>query len=191
MSNQTFKDFLLDDTIYSINTFDKLYSREKFVNGFVLYRKYTRKDVLRILNWVKNEVGLNVGGYKISQDESNCPIFVNYKKGEDISDTTKYADQFKNKYEFEWMTKSGRSLTSREIVLMQNNEYIRLPLFVKKSNDEGEEHYYMGDVTPIKESIKETTMELLEKNKDVRVVKVVFSMNTPVEDSIYDYITEN
>jgi superfamily II DNA or RNA helicase/HKD family nuclease len=190
LNNATFKHYLLDSTKYSIDSFNRLYQKEKFINGFVLYRKYSRKDVFRILNWSKKPVELNVGGYMISQDESNCPIFVNYKKEDHISDTTKYEDHFLNKYEFSWMSKSNRTLKSREIVLMQTQN-IRLPLFVKKSNDEGDEFYYMGDVTPIVDSFEQTIMKDSKNKKDVSVVKVVFSMNTPVEDNIYDYITEN
>lgn len=89
------------------------------------------------------------------------------------------------------MSKSGRTLKSREIVLMQNNSAIRLPLFIKKSNIKGEEHYYMGDITPIIKSIEQTSMNVKDNDKGTSVVKVVFSMNSPVEDSIYDYITEN
>lgn len=190
LNNATFKHYLLDNIKYSIDSFNRLFQKEKFVNGFVLYRKYSRKDVFRILNWSKNPVGLNVGGYMISHDESNCPIFVNYKKEDHISDTTKYEDHFLNKYEFAWMSKSNRTLKSREIVLMQTKN-IRLPLFIKKSNDEGDEFYYMGDVTPIVDSFEQTIMKDSKNKKDVSVVKVVFSMNTPVEDNIYDYITES
>ena len=60
----------------------------------------------------------------------------------------------------------------------------------KKSNDEGTDFYFMGDITPIENSFIQTTLSD-DNGKPVSVVKVVFTMNTPVEDNIYDYITEN
>ena len=56
-------DFLMDSVNYSIRTYDNLYDNSKFYSGFVLYRKYSRKDVFRILNWTENPVAQNVGGY--------------------------------------------------------------------------------------------------------------------------------
>ena len=40
--------------------------------------------------------GTKFGGYKMSSDGSNCPIFTTYKKEENISETTKYEDRFLN-----------------------------------------------------------------------------------------------
>ena len=64
---------------------------------------------------------------------------------------------------------------------------MRIPLFIKKSNDEGLDFYYMGDVTPDLESFKQTSIER-EDNKPVPIVKLIFKMNEPVKDSIFNYI---
>ena len=39
-------------------------------------------------------------------------------------------------------------MSSPEVILWKNqkNNNVRLPLFVKKSDDEGDEHYYIGDL---------------------------------------------
>ena len=191
LENVTFRNYLLDNIEYSINTFNRLFELSKFDNGFVFYRKYSRKDVFRILNWARNPVGLNVGGYMLSQDDLNCAIFVNYHKEESISETTKYEDHFVNNNEFGWMTKSNRNLKSREVQLINSyNKKLRLPLFIKKNNDEGDEFYYMGDITPIEKSIKVDTL-LSENKKYVSVVKINFTMNQPVENGIFNYITKN
>lgn len=192
IQNSIFLKFLKDNLFYSIEMFNKAYHVEKFNKGFILYKKYSRKDVFRILNWKTNPLAQNVGGYIISPDKTNCPIFVNYKKDDHISDTTKYEDHFINRFEFGWMSKSKRTLNSPDVLAIQNhNTTLRLPLFIKKSNDEGNDFYYMGDVKPISGSFQQTTMEDKESNKNVSVVKVVFSMNSPVEDGIYNYITDN
>jgi superfamily II DNA or RNA helicase/HKD family nuclease len=188
LKNSTFLSFLSDNIAYSIKSFDNLFDKTKFIGGFVLYRKYSRKDVFRILNWSSNPVAQNVGGYMVSTDKSNCPIFVNYHKEESISNTTKYDDGFLNNSEFEWMSKSKRKLTSPDVqVIMNHRNGLRLPLFIKKNNDEGAEFYYMGDITPIDGSFVQTTLP--DKEKEVSVVKIRFTMNHPVEDAIFKYLT--
>ena len=191
ISNPTFKTYLLDNISYAVKTFNAQFLKEKFIDGFVLYRKYSRKDAFRILNWDTNPLAQNVGGYIISSDKSNCPIFVNYHKQEDISNTTKYEDGFINNSEFEWMSKSKRTLTSPDVLTIRNyKKGLRLPLFIKKNNDEGTEFYYMGDVTPIDNTFEQTTMPA-DNGKQVSVVKITFSMNHSVEDSIFEYITND
>ena len=187
--NKTFASFLLDSVEYSIGTFNQLFDINKFNNGFVLYRKYSRKDVFRILNWKRNPVAQNVGGYIISPDKSNCPIFVNYHKENAISNSTKYEDHFISNEQFAWMSKSKRTLNSPDVKTIEVGVNLRIPLFIKKSNDEGAEFYYMGDIKAIPESFEQTTMPA-DNGKTVSVVKVKFQMTHLVEDSIYNYIID-
>ena len=88
-----FKNHLIDNTNYSILKFERLFGLKKYVGGFVLYNKYSRKDVFRILNWDKNPLAQNVGGYMFNPERTNCAIFVTYHKSDEISDTTKYLDK--------------------------------------------------------------------------------------------------
>lgn len=188
LKNKFFLDFLLDSAQYSIHAFDTLFSEDKWINGFVLYRKYSRKDVFRILNWDKNPVAQNVGGYILSQDKKNCALFVNYEKEDDISATTKYEDKFLNNSELAWMSKSKRTLESPDVqAIMNYKSGLRLPLFIKKSNVEGNEFYYMGDVTPKQDGFEQSSMPG-DNGKTVNVVKVIFSMDTPVEETMFEYI---
>lgn len=189
LDNVTFFTFLMDVLTYSQITYDSFFEKTKYIDGFILYRKYSRKDVFRILNWDKNPIAQNVGGYMIRSDKRNCPIFVTYHKDENISDTTKYHDGFINHYEFEWMSKSKRTLNSPDVVAIRNyKEGLRIPLFIKKSNGESNDFYYMGDITPINDSIEQTTMPD-GKDGHVSVVKMRFLMHRPVEDSVYEYLT--
>lgn len=186
-----FKRFLLDSVKYSIYEFDRLFDAEKWQNGFVLYRKYSRKDVFRILNVKENPVAQNVGGYLVSPDNSHCPIFVNYHKEDHISESTKYEDEFVNNKEFDWMSKSNRTMNSNDVqsILGQNGP-IRLPLFIKKNNDEGMDFYYMGEVKPVLDQVKQTTMQNNE-GKQLSVVKIRFNLNDPVAQNMYTYLQEN
>ena len=63
-----------------------------------------------------------------------------------------------------------------------------MPLFIKKSNDEGTEFYYMGDLTPIDSSFKQSLMST-DDGKKVSVVQINFTLSHPVEESIYSYLT--
>jgi len=189
LKNETFLWFLNDMLDYSENIYDRNFDKNKYVNGFILYQKYSRKDVFRILNWDQNPLAQNVGGYLIHPQKKNCPIFVNYHKEEHISSTTKYEEGFVNNSEFEWMSKSRRTLNSNDVVTIRNySKGLRILLFIKKSNAESDDFYYMGDVTPIDDSFEETTL-VDENNKNVSVVKVRYKMKHPVEDNIYEYIT--
>ena len=187
LDNSICKKFLLDSVYYSIDMYNKKSSNTTFNDGFNLYQKYSRKDVFRILNWNQNPLAQNVGGYIISQDKTNCPIFVNYHKEEDISATTKYEDNFIDNNNFTWMSKSKRKLTSPDILTIKNNHDLRIPLFIKKSNDEGLEFYYMGDLKPTKNGFEQTSMPAAD-GKEVSVVRVNFHISHTVDDDIFNYI---
>ena len=183
--------FLLDSVNYSIHEFDRFFDLEKWQNGFILYRKYSRKDVFRILNVEENPVAQNVGGYLVSPDNKHCPIFVNYHKEEHISESIKYEDEFVNNKEFDWMSKSNRTLNSSDVQsILGKNGPIRLPLFIKKNNDEGTDFYYMGEVKPELNNVQQTTM-LNDIGAQLPVVKIRFQLANPVISSIYNYLQEN
>ncbi|MGB2739806.1 MAG: DEAD/DEAH box helicase [Cognaticolwellia sp.] len=185
-----FRHYLKDSINYSIYKFNRMYESENWREGFSLYEKYSRKDVFRILNVETNPVAQNVGGYLVSADNTHCPIFVNYHKDEDISDSIKYEDEFINNKEFSWMSKSNRKLVSKDVQsILGNNGKIRLPLFIKKSNDEGIEFYYMGDVQPEKNKVEQTLMNS-GVGKEVSVVRFIFSLSPPVSDEMYQYLRE-
>ena len=48
---------------YAIDKNKKEYSNRYKNTDFCLYSKYTYEDVCRLLNWEKNIVPLNIGGY--------------------------------------------------------------------------------------------------------------------------------
>lgn len=185
-----FKRFLLDSADYSIFEFNRLFDHRSWQNGFVLYRKYSRKDVFRILNVSENPVAQNVGGYLVSPDNAHCPIFVNYHKEDHISASTKYEDEFVNNKEFDWMSKSNRTISSNDVQsILGYKGFIRLPLFIKKNNDEGTDFYYMGEVSPDLAQVKQTTMQN-DQGKQIPVVKIRFNLASPVTTTMYSYLHE-
>lgn len=187
LSNPTFHSYLLDSVYYGITRFDQTFDLGKYLDGFLIHHKYSRKDICRILNWEKNEES-TMFGYSIKYN--TCPIFVNYHKDENIAASTKFEDKFINNSYFQWFSKPRRNIESKDVSAIKNhNNELRLSLFIKKSNGEGSDFYYMGDVKPVQESFEETTI-LDDHGKSVSVVKVIFKLNQPVEDSLYDYLTK-
>lgn len=161
-------------------------------NNFSLYQRYSRKDVFRLLNWKVNPIAQNVGGYMVSKDKKDCAIFVNYHKEDSISESTKYHDRFASRSEFIWMSKNKRTLNSPDVksIVSQKKYDMRIPLFVKKSNSEGLEFFYIGDLAYLKNSAIEKKIKT-DKNKTVSVVEMKFLINQPVDKKIYDYIIES
>jgi hypothetical protein len=187
LQNQTFLFYFEDLINYSVLTYRQIFKAKNYRQGFLLYEKYSRKDVCRILNWKFNEES-TIYGYKVKNNA--CPIFVTYKKKEGISKSTQYEDKFISNTEFEWFSRSNRKIKSKEIQSIINyKKGLKLPLFIQKSNDEGHEFYFMGFVNPIDESFSETTI-INDKKKKIPIVKILFNMNDPVEDNLYNYITK-
>jgi len=153
LSNPTFKDFLLDSVNYSIVTFENSYKKEYYENGLILYNKYSRKDVCRLLNWEK-DVSSTVYGYRTNDGATPC--FVTYHKSDDIESTIKYNDHFINQSTFAWESRSNRRLDSGEIKGVINSN--RILLFIKKEDGEGTDFYFMGDVSIINDSIQQSYM---------------------------------
>lgn len=180
LNNEIFRVFLLDAVDYSINAFDKTFNRTYYRDGLVLFNKYSRKDVCRLLNW-KNDISSTVYGYRTRNEITPC--FVTYHKSDDIDDTIKYNDHFISPSVFAWESRSNRKLSSSEIQSVIDSK--RILLFVKKEDAEGTDFYYMGDASIISDSIKQDVMP----NSEVPIVHFKFQLNQPVTDELYNYIT--
>jgi superfamily II DNA or RNA helicase/HKD family nuclease/SOS-response transcriptional repressor LexA len=179
LTNQCFKNSLLDSINYSITTFENSLKTGKYSNGLILYNKYSRKDVCRLLNWEK-DISSTLYGYRTNQGITPC--FVTYHKSDEIEGSINYKDHFINPATFAWDSRSNRSLDSPEINNVVNSE--RILLFVKKTDGEGTDFYFMGDVSIIPGSIKQGSMA----DSNSPVVHFNFQLEQPVIDSLYDYI---
>ena len=184
------KKYLLDLCNAAIARFMSEFDLNNYVNGFRRGGKYTRKDVFRILQWDKLPNAQNVGGYIVSPDRTNCPIFVTYHKEEEISETTKYEDRFINPGHLVYMSKSRRTLASPDVSTIANHVEInmRIPFFAKKNNDEGLGFYYFGELTALTEKFEDTMMPG-DAGTSVSVVKMEFLMDRPVDYRLYKYLT--
>lgn len=150
LSNGEFYDILQELVEFGISRYERDYSNTYDQTDFVLYQKYTYEDVCRLLNWEQNEVPLNIGGYKYDRKTKTFPVFINYDKAEDISDTTKYEDHFVPGFRDRLIaiSKSGRSLQSEDVqnFLKAKERGIHVELFVRKNKDDkiSKEFYYLG-----------------------------------------------
>lgn len=154
-------------------------------NPFRLYEKYSREDVLRILNWERFMNGQNIGGYKIKYN--TCPIFVTYNKKEDISETINYEDHFISKDTFNWMSRNNRKTSSPELEPLINYNGMETLLFIQKSNDEGIEFYFIGNLEPICYKQVYRTIE----GKEHPIVNFRFKIQTEVKDELYSYFVND
>lgn len=179
ISNSVFKKFLRDAANYSIQSFNKSFDRYKFVDGFVRYNKYGRKDVCRVLNW-NLDVSSTVYGYRTSNGVTPC--FVTYHKSDEVSESTSYNDHFINQVTFAWESRSRRRIESEEIQNVINSK--RILLFVKKEDGEGTDFYYLGDCKIVNGSIREDKMP----GTNISVVHFSFELDKPVENDLYEYI---
>ena len=182
ITSQVFVDHLNDALKYGFFKYANMYSSQ---DKFRLYEKYSREDVLRILNWDYFMNGQNIGGYKIKYN--TCPIFVTYNKSEDISETINYEDHFINKETFNWMSRNNRKTSSPELEPLINYNDLDVELFIQKNNDEGIEFYYIGQLTPLK-------YKQLYRNidgKDQPIVNFKFKIHTEVKEELYSYFVRD
>ena len=170
---------------YGLRRYEDLFKNHDEDN-LVLYEKYSRKDVCRILNW-EHDDSSTVYGYRIKHN--TCPIFVTYEKKEDIANSTKYEDQFINNQLFSWMTRSKVSLESPESQKIINYKEIGLKiyLFIKKSDGEGTDFYYMGKVSPV--DYMQTEIKN-DKGQKLPIMNFKMKLEHYVREDIYEYFVD-
>lgn len=189
LRNDDFYQIMQELVDFGISRYERDYSNTYADSDFVLYQKYTYEDVCRLLNWEQNEVPLNIGGYKFDKKTKTFPVFINYDKSEDISDTTKYEDHFVEGFRDRLIaiSKSGRSLQSDDVqnFLKAKERGIHVELFVRKNKDDkiSKEFYYLGRMTASGKA-KEFTMANTEKT----AVEIEWILDVPVREDIYEYI---
>ena len=84
------------------------------------------------------------------------------------------------------MTRNRVTLEHKEVEAIRGYETsgLRILLFVKKSDGEGTDFYYMGDMEPAEYAQQTITND---KGKKLPIVNIIFSMKDEVEESIYNY----
>lgn len=169
--------------------------KEKYHDGrseecpFVLYEKYSRRDVSLLMNCGRDLSSTMYGMKRIGNDVF---IFVTYHKEESV-DAEKsyvdgkpdYADVFEDNVIFRWDSQIGRGVDSSymEDVCTATRKH----LLVKKSDAETG-FYYMGifDITDVKADTKK------DNNGKIRdIAKVTVQMKHPVRNDLLRYLQSN
>lgn len=188
LQNGTYQEEIRD--ILALGDFEY---RQHYLEGrdghdLVLYQKYTRQDVCRLLNWEKDESS-TIYGYKVHKATRTCPLFVTYHKDrENIDSSIDYHDKFLSRDIFQWETRNNVSLHSTEPRHIRGEVGpMKTLLFVQKSNDEGIAFYYMGDLRFMSNEQKTKTNN---KGKVLPVVEMLFRVHPSVQQDLYSYIIE-
>ena len=187
LQNPEFCAILEELVDFGISRYKVNYSYHYQDTNLVLYQKYTYEDACRLLNWERNEVLLNIGGYKYDKKTKTFPIFINYDKQDNISDTTKYEDHFVAENRLIAISKSGRSMDSEDVqnFLNATERGIDVQLFVRKNKDDkiSKEFYYLGRVIATGNA-----KQFVMPNTDKTAVEIEWELETPVREDIYQYI---
>ena len=168
--------------------------KEKYSKGmshespFVLYEKYSRRDVSLLMNCGKDLSSTMYGMKRIGDDVF---IFVTYHKEESsdeknyIDGKPDYADVFEDNLIFRWDSQIGRGVDSS--YMNDVCTATRKHLLVKKSDAETN-FYYMGlfDIIEVKADTKKDN-----KGKVRDIAKVKVQMRHSVRDDLLRYMQSN
>ena len=168
--------------------------RDKYAHGkveqtpFVLYEKYSRRDVSLLMNCGKDMSSTMYGMSRIGDDVF---IFITYHKeeaeeGKNYADgKPDYADAFEDNLIFKWDSQIGKDNSSpyMQKVLTAPRKH----LLVKKSDAESS-FYYMGQFDII-ESVDSQIDDNSGKMKPI--AKVTMKMHHPVREDLLRYLQSN
>lgn len=163
-----------------------------FNQTLTLYKKYRRKDVLRLLDMNFNQNEQGIGGYTFSNH--HMVIFVTLDKGKDFqASQIAYEDEFIDEQTFKWFTKSNRTMESKEVQLLLHPEEWHIHLFIKRKynqQDNETDFYYLGEIYPVVESIRQT-QKPMSKQKMINIVELIFNLKNAVEPNLYKFLTSS
>ena len=168
--------------------------RDKYAGGkaeqtpFVLYEKYSRRDVSLLMNCGKDMSSTMYGMSRIGEDVF---LFITYHKeeaeeGKNYADgKPDYADVFEDNLIFKWDSQIGKDNGSpyMQKVLTAPRKH----LLVKKSDAESS-FYYMGQFDII-ESVDSQKEDNSGKMKPI--AKVTMKMHYPVREDLLRYLQSN
>lgn len=175
--------FLFRDLLATALTKNKAYQVDQ---PLTLYKKYRRRDVLRLLNWETQMVDQNIGGY--TYKDGKFVIFMTLENGDDFKGAQMaYEDTILDPQRILYYTKSPRNINSPEVKILQHPDDWDIYMFAKKSDDEGTDFYFMGKVNPIQKTIQ-ALMKPTQEGKKRSVVSAEFVLENQLENTFYRYL---
>jgi superfamily II DNA or RNA helicase/HKD family nuclease len=189
LKNEDFKEAVKELVDLGLYRNKKYYGNPYEKTSLQLYQKYSYEDVCRLLEWEKGEVALNIGGYKYDEKSKTYPVFINYHKEDEISESIKYEDRFLSNTRLIAISKSKRTVDSNDVVTAYAAEEknITIELFVRKNKDDkgSKEFYYLGRMNTTGQP---HPIKMGENGPDA--VELTYHLHTPIRDDLYEYITE-
>lgn len=190
LKNETFVKLIQELLDYGIYRYKKNVDQCKYKDtDFVLYQKYSKSDVCRLLNWDKNINAQNIGGYFYDEKTKTLPVYITYKKDDEIADTQKYKDRFEGNSLFISTSKPGRGLAgekrktdSREVAYFYDKN-TAIYLFLQKDKKETD-YYFMGEL-----HIYGSPAEVYREETKDTVLEFRYQLDVPVREDLYDYFT--
>lgn len=188
LTNTQFKEYIQDLIDVCIEKNKSLRNKKKDTFGFIMYEKYSRRDVCQLLNHIKDDASTMYG---MKQLNKNTCIFVTYHKADGINGAEyldgkpNYSDSFMDSQTFMWNSKTGNGPESKYMKEFTSGETKRL--FVKKSDGEGTDFYYMGtfEIDNIKGTTKKNNKGVLQP-----ICDVTLKMNESIREDIFDYLQQ-
>lgn len=188
LSDNTFKTYVSDAiTAGRLNLLQNFDPSVRFQIG----QKYLRTDVIKMLDWDKEQTGQNVGGYMKRPDDKFLPAFITLDKTDNYVNLVAYEDGFINRDTMVWFSKNQRTLKSpTEKLISESNEFGFIQMFVKKSGvvaADGKDFYYLGSAKVLSAE-QETKRDA--KDKETTLIKFEIRLEHPVNQSLYRALTE-
>lgn len=188
LTNTQFKEYIQDLIDVCIEKNKSLRNKKKDTFGFIMYEKYSRRDVCQLLNHIKDDASTMYG---MKQLNKNTCIFVTYHKADGINGAEyldgkpNYSDSCMDSQTFMWNSKIGNGPESKYMKEFTSGETKRL--FVKKSDGEGTDFYYMGtfEIDNIKGTTKKNNKGVLQP-----ICDVTLKMNESIREDIFDYLQQ-
>lgn len=189
LKSEEFKRLLLETVEFGLYRNRQNYADTYKDTAFQLYSKYTYQEICRLLNWRTDIVSLNIGGYKYDETTKTYPVFINYNKADDITDTTKYEDRLMSPSRLIAISKSKRDVNSPDVqnAVHADERGITMHLFVRKNKEDkiSKEFYYLGQM-----HATGRTKRFVMPNTNASAVEIEYELEQPVREDLYRYITD-
>ena len=186
LENREFSKLVKDIISVGLSRYNDRYRGTNGDKLFVLYEKYTRRDVSFLINAGRDYSSTMYGMKRFDDDVF---LFVTYHKvsaeeedREFVEGKPDYADEFINDVIFKWDSKIGCGPESS--YMNDVNSALRKHLFVKKSDAE-KNFYYMGEFDIIDQR---ADVKLDNSGRQRPITKVTMKMHNAVREDILRYL---
>lgn len=186
LANREFYNQVMDIIEVGLRRYDDIYKEKRHRDTpFVLYEKYSRRDVAFLTDCGKDLSSVMYGKWDYKDDVF---LFVTYHKQANTEEEVfvdgkpDYADEFDDSVTFRWDSQLGNGIDGTYVESVRNAK--RKHLLVKKSDGELD-FYYMGqfDITEVRPAKKKN-----KEGKEKDITKFTFRMHHPVREDLLRYL---